>query len=257
MEQLTTSELAAKLSELQLSLTDCEQLFAVSDALADSYRLRAMLSDPALAPSTRGVLAEKLFAGQLTANALKAVQELCQAIVNSAQLAKAVEQLALRGAISASADPLELEERLFVLARTIEADGKLQNALRDDSYSLAKRQQLVADLLSAASDEIVLMLARRAVQARGGSIVATLTSYIELAAEIRNHRVAIVTTAIALSEQQRAQLAEQLYRIYGYRVDIQSHIDPKILGGVRIEVGDDEIDGTIRNKIEQAKSQIG
>ncbi|PRC53462.1 F0F1 ATP synthase subunit B/delta, partial [Mycobacterium sp. ITM-2017-0098] len=59
-----------------------------------------------------------------------------------------------------------------------------------------------------------------------------------------------------LSDAQRTRLTEVLSRIYGRPVGVQLHVDPELLGGLSIAVGDAIIDGSIASRLAAAQTQL-
>ena len=68
--------------------------------------------------------------------------------------------------------------------------------------------------------------------------------------------MAHVTAAADLSDAQHARLTDVLTRIYGHPVAVQLHVDPDLLGGLSIAVGDEVIDGSIASRLAAAESQL-
>jgi F0F1-type ATP synthase delta subunit len=68
--------------------------------------------------------------------------------------------------------------------------------------------------------------------------------------------VAHVSAAADLSDAQRTRLTEVLTRIYGHPVSLQLHINPALLGGLNITVGDEVIDGTLSSKLTAAETKL-
>jgi F0F1-type ATP synthase delta subunit len=68
--------------------------------------------------------------------------------------------------------------------------------------------------------------------------------------------VAHVTAPAGLSDAQRMRLTDVLSRIYGHPVSVQLHVDPAILGGLLISVGDEVIDGAISSRLTAAKTGL-
>lgn len=71
--------------------------------------------------------------------------------------------------------------------------------------------------------------------------------------EYNNTLLAIVKTVIPLDEIQRNKLLKVLEEKYNKKVILKEEIDPSIIGGVYVRIGDDVIDGTIKSKIEKMK----
>ena len=78
----------------------------------------------------------------------------------------------------------------------------------------------------------------------------------ELAVARRGEVVAHVSAAADLSDAQRIRLTEVLTRIYGHPVSLQLHINPELLGGLNIAVGDEVIDGTLSSKLAAADTKL-
>ena len=68
--------------------------------------------------------------------------------------------------------------------------------------------------------------------------------------------VAEVTVARPLAPEQEARLRAALTRITGREVDIQTSIDPSVIGGVRVRLGDEIIAGTVADRLEQLHRQL-
>ena len=100
-------------------------------------------------------------------------------------------------------------------------------------------------------------LARQSVIApRGRKFDRTFRDYLALAAKRREQLTAVVTAAVNLDEAQRSRLATALQRIYGKPIQLHLVIDEKVVGGIRVRIGDDVVDGTVLRKLESARRHI-
>ena len=77
--------------------------------------------------------------------------------------------------------------------------------------------------------------------------------YNELSRQYRGESVAIVTSAVPLKEAEMVRLRDKLVKKLGRRVTLSCHVDPSLIGGVRVEVDGRVIDGSIRNKLDEIK----
>jgi F-type H+-transporting ATPase subunit delta len=68
--------------------------------------------------------------------------------------------------------------------------------------------------------------------------------------------VAVVTTAEPLSDAEQHLVREKLASITGATVQLATHVDPDIIGGIIIRIGDQVIDGSVRNKLERMRSRL-
>jgi F-type H+-transporting ATPase subunit delta len=155
------------------------------------------------------------------------------------------------------ADLEEIEDQLFRFARTVENNRALRQALGDRDLPVALRQQVIADLLG---DKVLPATQRLAAYAvRGGrarDIVATLDALVIDAARARGWRVARIQAADQVDDAQRRSLGEALARLAGNPVELQVTIDPELLGGVVVQVGDLLVDGSARHRLDELKEHL-
>lgn len=65
----------------------------------------------------------------------------------------------------------------------------------------------------------------------------------------------IVTSAVALTDQQRKKISSAFEKKVG-SVQIREVVDPTLIGGVRLQYGSRELDGSIRGKLQQLRQQL-
>lgn len=65
---------------------------------------------------------------------------------------------------------------------------------------------------------------------------------------------ASVTSAVALDEAARAALQERLTALTGQRVEMRLDVDPSLLGGISVRIGDRLIDGSVRGRLERLRA---
>ena len=67
---------------------------------------------------------------------------------------------------------------------------------------------------------------------------------------------ATVTSALELTDDERAKLISKLEKMCGTKVQIEEKTDPSLIGGIVIEVDGKVIDGSIRNRLSDVKDVI-
>jgi len=77
-----------------------------------------------------------------------------------------------------------------------------------------------------------------------------------LLAEHNNTVEAEASTAVPLSPDQEARLTRSLEVMTGKTINLTSHVDPQMLGGVVVRIGDQIIDGSVRGKLERLERQL-
>jgi F-type H+-transporting ATPase subunit delta len=77
-----------------------------------------------------------------------------------------------------------------------------------------------------------------------------------VAADYQQRVLATVRTAIPLTSDEQERLSAELHRIYSRDVHLNVVVDPALLGGVRVELGDDIMDGTVVARLQDARRKM-
>jgi len=148
-------------------------------------------------------------------------------------------------------------DELYALARAIEENDALRDALGDAHLPAERRQQIIEELLGSRSSDVTIALASMAVAAgRGRELPTIVDALLELSAHQEGRQVAEVRSAIDLSEEQRTRLAAALKDATGSEVDVRVVVDPSVVGGLVVRVGDQVIDGTVRHRLAQLRESL-
>jgi F-type H+-transporting ATPase subunit delta len=231
-----------------------DELFAVAGLLDAQPALRRMLADP-----TRQARAKAGLAGDLLGSRIAPVtMELVRGLVSArwsepADLADAAEQLGALAIIEIADRQHELddlEDELFRFGRIVNAEPELRSALSSPFIPAERKHELLDALLGGKVTGPTLRLVTQAAdQARGRSLDASLDEYAQLAAERRERLVAEVHVAIALSAAERHRLAAALAASYGHDVHLNIVIDPRVIGGMTVEISGELIDGSMASRL--------
>jgi F-type H+-transporting ATPase subunit delta len=151
----------------------------------------------------------------------------------------------------------EIEDQLFRFARTVESSRGLRGALGDRDLPVPVRQGIIADLIGDQALPATQRLAAYAIRGgRARDIVSTLDAIVVEAARARGWRVARVSSAEDVGDTQRQGLGNALAHLTGSPVELQVTIDPALLGGVVVQVGDLLVDGSTRHRLDQLKEHL-
>lgn len=237
-----------------------DQLFSVVDALDSSGSLRRALTDPARPGTDKGVMVTSLF-GKLDAR----VQDVLVAFVEARwsqerDLAESVEDAGVAAVLAyaeATGKLAEVEEELFRVERLLSNERELLVAMSNRSATRQSRLALFQDVLGGKLAPVTQALLTRAVgMPRGRRLVPAIEAFIESAAARSNRVVAQVSAAVELSAAQRERLASILTGAYGREVQINVSVDPEVIGGIRVQVGSEVVDGTVLARLDQARRRL-
>jgi F-type H+-transporting ATPase subunit delta len=162
---------------------------------------------------------------------------------------------ALFGVARSEGNLAEVEDELFRFARTLEASDELRTTLTDAALPVSRRQQIVEDLLGGKANPITTSLLSMVVgTGRSRDLPAIVDELVRISAAEGNKEVAEVRSAVALTDDQKARLAEALGKATGKQVEVKVVIDPTVLGGLVAQVGDTVIDGSVKTRLQQLKT---
>lgn len=233
-------------------------LLSVASVISGDKALRTALVDGGQSVDSRAALVRDLFGARINAVATDILVAATAARwSDDNDIVEAIEAAAATIVFTTAEARGELdrvEEEIFLFARAVEANPELQMALTNPAATSEAKSALVADLVSArAAEGSAQLLSHVAANLRGRRADVALRQLSEIAAAKRDRIVAEVRVAIALTPDQSQRLAAVLGRLAGRNVSLNVVVDPSVIGGVSVRLGDDVIDGSIRTRLDQAR----
>jgi F-type H+-transporting ATPase subunit delta len=238
-----------------------DELAAVTVLLDREVSLRRVLADPSRSGERKAELVATVLGGQVGGATVDLISGMVRSRWSAPRdLVDATEELAdTADLIAAERDGTldETEDELFRFSRTVASAPELRAALASDTAAPSAKVQLLHTLLDGKSREATERLITRLVaQPRGRSLEGGLEALSRLAAERRGRSVAVVTSAVPLSDRQRQRLGSALAKLYGRQMHLNLDVDPEILGGIRVRVGDEVINGSIADRLSEAERRL-
>ncbi len=223
--------------------------------------LRRALTDPTRPQAARAGLVRSLLEGKVSQATLNTVAGLAAAHWSGpADLATAAEQLAVLAAAAAADETGHLddvEDELFRFGQLVAGSPPLRAALSSPVAPADLKRQLVHTLLAGkVTDTTLRLVTQAAVHPRGRSLDASLTEYARLVAEWRQRLVAVVRVAVPLSDSERDRLAAALAAAFGHGIHLDVLLDPAVLGGISIHIGDEVIEGSVASRLAALRRQL-
>lgn len=238
-----------------------DELFAVLQVVDTEHILRRSLSDPSRPGSSKVEVAQVLFSGKISSEALELVTAVVgQRWSRSSEMADGIENLAVIAEL-ARAEALgaldDLEDELFRFGRIVEGEPDLRNALVTSSVGADRKDELVTALLGGRATDSTVRLVRQVVRhSRGRTPERSIAQLGKAVSDRRRRLVAIVRSAVPLDAQEKDRLGRALAGIYGHEVQVKAEVDPSVLGGMTVQVGDEVVDGTIAGRLDRLKRRF-
>jgi F-type H+-transporting ATPase subunit delta len=238
-----------------------EQLYAVADLVGTEAVLRSALADSGQLSAVRENLAQDVFASRVSPLALELIRlAVVQRWSEDMDLVLALEQLAEQAVLTVAQNDGTLdatEEELFLFGRAVDSSAELQMALTDPASSADVKAAIVRDLVAARGTTAAATLLGYSISHLHGRRIDSVVSHLgEMAAQQRDRVVADVRVAAPLTPEQSQRLAQALSQLKGRTVRLNVAVDPSVLGGVHVSIGEEVIDGTIASRLEQARRAL-
>lgn len=230
------------------------ELLQAASRIAESPALAGALSDASAPAEAKTQLIERLFGG-FSAGARSVLSAAVQGRWSTVgEFVDGVEELGLRA--ESAANPA-LSDELLAVADVVSGNHDLQlslgSKLADPAGKVALISRLVDGKVSVSTARIVSHLVA---SPRGRKIDSALRQAARTAADQAGNELAMVTVATPLSADQQARLARALEQSAGRPVTLKIAVDPALVGGIRVQIADDIIDGSIRARLDDLRVKL-
>lgn len=241
-----------------IDLATGESLFAAGRAIGDSSQLLSALADPSADAAAKATLVSRVFSAAVTPNALDLLQAIAAERWSShGDLLAGIEELGLRATALSGAGDGSIEGELFAFGTTVSSDSELELALASKLGPAEAKAGLVDALLTGKVSAQTLAIVRHLVQQpRGRRIGELLRHAATIVADQAGTTIANVTSASALAPAQLDRLKKSLADRYGRALTINQIVDGSVVGGLRVQIGDDVIDGSIATRLADLRLQL-
>lgn len=267
-ESLATglAELEAKLPTASLQLA--KELFGILGMVDSSAGLRRALTDPSRNGDEKSALVRQLVGGKVSADAAEIAGGLASLRWATARdIGDALETLAAtvvisvaenKSAVSASgiSGLEELENDLFSFNQAVASNHEVQRALSEPQASAAAKATLASKLVPGVSEEAKVLITQAVTQPRGIKPTRLVERFAELAAKRQQRWIATVSVTRPLTPTQLARLQAGLNAMYGRELKVNVNVDPALIGGIRVQVGDEVLDASVITRLGELQRQL-
>ncbi len=233
-------------------------LFGIYDVLSANRRLLRGLTDPGHSPEARGGLAAKVFAGKVSPTTAHVVELMArQHWGHPEELTSTVRELGMDAYVLAEdyEGLPELSQQLVDAYALIAGNRDLRIELSDIGQGDPKeRAELAERIFEGHVSPIATKLIKRAAHdVRYGHLVQLLRRMAARASDMNGRMLVVCTTAKPLTKAQATRMASLAERKWGRPVDLAQIVNPDLMGGFRLDSGQEAIDTSIRSDIRLAR----
>jgi len=150
-----------------------------------------------------------------------------------------------------------IEEEMFRLRELLKGNPALLEFLKNPNVTREGKRQALAELFQGRVHPLVLNTLIAISDAdRTNRLQHIIEEFVALAAASRQKLSGEIITAVKLDDATVAKAAAELSRVTGKNVQLFQKVDPTILGGAIIKVGELIIDGSLRRKLDQIQERL-
>jgi len=145
---------------------------------------------------------------------------------------------------------------LTLLSSLVE-NGQVAIYLTNPSVTPDKKLATLESALGASVQPETRNLAKLLIERNRTELIPEIKELVD--AQVREDRgiiIADVTTAERLNEAEQELVRAKLHDLTGQTIQLATRVDPEIIGGIIIRIGDQVIDGSVRNKLEKMRSRL-
>jgi F-type H+-transporting ATPase subunit delta len=137
------------------------------------------------------------------------------------------------------------------------AEPNVARVIDNPAVPLAERRELASRLLAKRISEPSLRLVDLLVSRGRAELLPRVASeYGRLLARHRGIVPAVVTSAVDLTKAEASAIRDRVEAMAGAKVDLTAQVDPSIIGGIMIQVGDRLLDDSVRGRLERLRNQL-
>ena len=237
-----------------------QELFSVAALLHGEGSLRRVLTDLSRTAESKSELARGLLAGKVGPQTAELVATgAAQRGAGTRDHPEALEQTGVIAVVKGAENAGQadrMEDELFSFTRVVADNPALRDALSDPARSLADKRELLHGLFADKVSAPAMLLVEQALSGAYRSVQVAVEQYQKIAAAHRDRMVAEVRVAAPLGDGEQQRLTSALTAKYGRQVKLNMVVDPEVIGGIRVAIGDDVIDGTVASRLDDARRRL-
>ncbi|MFD1716004.1 F0F1 ATP synthase subunit delta [Amnibacterium flavum] len=232
-----------------------ERLLAAARAIAGSTQLRALLADPGIEAQGKSRVVNQVFSG------FGDIVPVLDAVVNARwssgnELVDGIETLGYRAVSASAPQGVSVDRELFSFGAAVGSNSELELAVGSNLGGHGAKTVLVDRLLVNASEQTRVIVRHIVQSPRKRRFSDAIRRAASVVADQSGLGVATIRTATALTAAQLDRLEKALSVRYGRQLSINQVVDTGLIGGVRISIGDDVIDGSVATRLNDLRLQL-
>lgn len=230
------------------------ELLQASAVLNRNPKLLATLADPSAAAERKEQVVRSVFASAQEPTRTILTAAVSQKWSHPVGLVEGIEELGIRAEAHGTDN---LDQELLAIDNVIGQNHELELTLGSKLGGAEAKAQAVTKIFGGKVSENALFITRHIVSnPRGRRVGRVLQDLAKIIADQEGAELATVTLAAPIDNSQLQRLEALLTKSAGRPVKLSIVIDPDLVGGVRIQIADEVIDGSVRARLDDLRLQL-
>jgi len=150
-----------------------------------------------------------------------------------------------------------VQDELYAFAAAVERHAELREALTDAQLPPERKKAVIDELLGGRAHPLASTLVGFIIDAGQARRIGPIAAALAREAARRSQKtLAEVRSAVPLTDDQTSRLVEALSSATGQPVELKAVVDPSVIGGVVARVGDEVFDGSVANRLSEARQHL-
>ncbi|NLO96716.1 MAG: F0F1 ATP synthase subunit delta [Peptococcaceae bacterium] len=151
----------------------------------------------------------------------------------------------------------QIEAELRFLNKLMLENKELQHVLNHPNIETSIKKKILANILGNNVSEISKHFLYLLIDRRRQNVLSLIQrEFTRLANDVRNVVEAKVVSAVSLSPEQEKKLKQVIAKITGKNVQLTAEVNPQLIGGAKIQIGDQVIDGTVAAALLKLRQEL-
>lgn len=151
----------------------------------------------------------------------------------------------------------EVEQELAQIGEIVQQNPELTEFLRNQLISREAKKEVVERIFTQHLNPMVMRFLGVVIdRGRIALLPDIIDVYLELSHVERNIAEAQVRLAVDLTDEEETRLIRELTELTGKEIYLEKTIDPSILGGMIVTIGDRRIDGSLKRQLHEMKTTL-
>ncbi len=151
----------------------------------------------------------------------------------------------------------DVQDEMTRFESILASNPALFDGLHDVAVPPVRRQSMIEELFTGKlHSQTVSLLSFVIGSGKARQLPEIISRLHKISAQTRDLVVAEVRAAAELTQVQQDEMTAALANITGKQIDLRVTIDPAVIGGAVVQVGDDIVDGTVSTKLDRLRDDL-